>query len=168
VGTEGDDVIDGGAGNDTLSGEAGNDILIGGDGNDVLYGGDGDDVLIGGLGRDVLIGGSGADTFAFKSESDSVPGSPDRIVDFSRQEGDRIDVSGIDANVNTAGNDSFVFVERPNSPARLVSCAISSMPRDMPLSMETPMATGTRISRSSWPTPACSRWTTSTCNLRVM
>ena len=79
VGTDGDDVINGtngrdiiwgGAGNDTINGLSGNDILCGGSGNDVidggngqdeLYGGDDDDELYGGNGKDVLEGGDGDD-----------------------------------------------------------------------------------------------------------
>jgi Ca2+-binding RTX toxin-like protein len=79
VGTNFDDVIDGGwigpggplgAGNDTVSafdgddavyGLAGNDLLGGDQGNDRLYGGDDDDTLYGGAGRDSLFGDNGDD-----------------------------------------------------------------------------------------------------------
>ena len=45
-GSDGDDVLIGGAGNDTLLGGAGDDVLIGGPGLDVLDGGPGNNILI--------------------------------------------------------------------------------------------------------------------------
>lgn len=69
VGTEGDDVLEGGSGNDILCGLGGDDVLIGGSGDDVLVGGAGSDQLDGGSGNDTLYtdaddsvvdGGSGA------------------------------------------------------------------------------------------------------------
>ena len=104
--------LDGGAGNDFLFGLAGDDTLIGGAGNDTLDGGSNDDLLFGGSGGDSLTGGSGADTFLFTNISDMSlgDGPGDHIVDFERGI-DRIDLSGIDANVNAAGNQSFVIVD---------------------------------------------------------
>jgi Ca2+-binding RTX toxin-like protein len=63
----GSDRIFGGNGNDDISGGSGNDLLVGGNGNDSLNGGNGDDVLRGGKGADVMIGGAGADVFAFEA-----------------------------------------------------------------------------------------------------
>ncbi len=69
-GTDGDDVltggagknwITGGAGNDSITGGALDDILNGNSGQDSLYGGGGADVLLGGVGDDTLTGGAGAD-----------------------------------------------------------------------------------------------------------
>lgn len=57
TGTEGDDILVGGADADTLVGLGGNDIL---------QGGDGDDLLIGGPGRDLLDGGAGNDTVSYE------------------------------------------------------------------------------------------------------
>lgn len=100
AGTAAGDRLSGGGGNDTLLGEAGNDILYGnagddrlsgGSGNDVLVGNDGADRLTGGTGGDLLLGGAGADTFVFASMDER----GDRIYDFSRAGGDRIDLSGI-------------------------------------------------------------------------
>ena len=48
-----------------LNGTNGVDILDGGAGNDYLYGNAGDDTLIGGAGNDRLSGGNGADTYVF-------------------------------------------------------------------------------------------------------
>lgn len=62
-GTEGGDLIFGGAGNDTLHGRGGDDWLDGGEGDDELRGGEGDDVLFGGAGNDLLAGGGGRDSF---------------------------------------------------------------------------------------------------------
>lgn len=86
--------------NDTLSGDAGNNVLNGGSGHDVLNGGSG---------RDVLTGGAGVDRFVFNSVTDSVNGTPDRITDFTRSVGEKIDVSAIDANTSIAGNQAFIW-----------------------------------------------------------
>lgn len=109
AGTAGADTIYGQAGKDTLSGGASADTLYGGADNDTLDGGAGNDVLNGGLGRDDLTGGAGADTFRFYTASESNdPTKPDRIRDFTRAEGDKIDLSLIDANTVLGGNNDFV------------------------------------------------------------
>ena len=61
LGSNKDDVLDGGKGNDILNGKNGNDILNGNDGNDILVGGYGNDILSGGAGDDILWGGKGYD-----------------------------------------------------------------------------------------------------------
>ena len=62
VGTDGDDIINGGYIQDNIIlGGAGNDKLYGGSGDDRLDGGTGDDYLYGGSGDDILDGGSGDD-----------------------------------------------------------------------------------------------------------
>jgi VCBS repeat-containing protein len=118
VGTAGDDVLAGTAGADTLFGQAGDDeisagggadIVFGGAQNDTLAGGAGNDILSGGAGRDDLTGGAGADTFRFYVASDSTALEFDRIRDFSLAEGDRIDLSLIDANTVLGGNNAFTF-----------------------------------------------------------
>ena len=88
-----------------------NNRLSGGLGDDVLQGLGGDDVLIGGFGADRLSGGGGADLFIFRLVEGSQPGAAlrDRIGDFSRSEGDRIDLSAMDANTNLAGDQAFVL-----------------------------------------------------------
>lgn len=111
----GSDRLIGGSGSDILIGDAdrmtgkvggGADRLEGGDGDDWLYGdgrimdagvrggtdrlegGAGSDHLFGGGGSDTLFGGAGDDWFVFG------PGSGrDEIADFSRGDGDRIDLS---------------------------------------------------------------------------
>jgi Ca2+-binding RTX toxin-like protein len=81
-GGDGNDIADGGAGIDTVFGETGNDLVRGGAGNDQLFGGSGDDVIDGGIGADRLQGDAGGDVFVF--------GAGDRVLDFSRVEGDQI------------------------------------------------------------------------------
>ncbi|MDW3223373.1 MAG: calcium-binding protein [Paracoccaceae bacterium] len=130
-GSAGEDFLQGGDGNDTLEGNAqadelfgenGNDILRGGDGFDFLDGGAGNDILVGGNGKDILVGGFGmdilrgnaqADTFVFGSVSASTLALAD-IIDgiegVGNAGGDVIDVSGIDANSMSGGNQSFTFL----------------------------------------------------------
>ena len=100
VGNNTDNRITGNIGDDTLQGKSGADTLIGNDGNDTLVGDDG---------ADILIGGHGADRFVYNFVSDSVAGSMDRITDFSHADGDRIDVSLIDA-IDGGGDDDFTFI----------------------------------------------------------
>lgn len=110
-GGDGDDTLHGGNDNDDLAGDAGNDWLFGGAGADRLEGGIGDDRIQGSYGRDVLAGGAGADTFIFSNgDSAASAAGADRIRDFSRAEGDRIDLSAIDANGGAAGDGAFIFV----------------------------------------------------------
>jgi Ca2+-binding RTX toxin-like protein len=91
-------------------GRDGNDRLDGGSGTDLLNGGAGNDVLLGSTGNDRMTGGSGKDRFDFNSISDSgaASGTRDVIVDFRR--GDKVDLSGIDANAGASGNQSFRIV----------------------------------------------------------
>lgn len=103
--------LSGGAGDDKLSGFAGNDTLTGNAGDDLLKGNNGKDRLIGGLGHDTLVGGNGADTFVFRSAAEAGKGSDaDDIRDFSRSQGDKINLSGIDANTKASGNQAFDFI----------------------------------------------------------
>ena len=107
----GGDTLDGGGASDTLLGGDGADSLVGGAGDDRLTGGDAADILNGGAGKDVLTGGAGADIFVFDSITESAVGvARDVIVDFSRADGDVIDLSGIDANGSAAGMPDFTFI----------------------------------------------------------
>lgn len=114
------DVLDGRGGDDTLKGDVGKDTLLGGDGRDTLIGGAGADVLNGGNGDDIidgggingtdeLTGGKGADVFVFDKSSLNIS-EIDRILDFSRAEGDRIDLSLIDAVKSTTFDNPFSFI----------------------------------------------------------
>ena len=96
--------------------------MAGGFGSDTLNGAGGNDTLIGGTWRDTLNGGSGADRFLFESVADSSPSARDVIWDFSRVDGDKIDLSGIDANVNVAGDQAFEYSGRRCSTASPGSC----------------------------------------------
>ncbi len=104
------DRLDGGNGDDYLNGGAGIDALTGGIGNDDLYGEDGDDTLIGGTGADDLYGGLGNDTFKITNvfESGLASNTRDHIFDFTN--GDKVDLSSIDAKVGNWTNDAFTFI----------------------------------------------------------
>ena len=77
-----------------------------------IYGSAGDNAIYGGDGRDLLYGRDGADTFVFKdmTDSDVAVAGRDIIKDFDFAEGDRIDLSGIDANVGQVGDQDFQFI----------------------------------------------------------
>ncbi|MCC1493894.1 calcium-binding protein [Cognatishimia sp. F0-27] len=111
-GSFGQDTLNGLAGNDVLLGGANNDRLLGGANNDQLLGGSGADFLDGGPGRDLYTGGSGADVFHFAAISEMGIGQfgRDEVRDFSRAEGDVIDLSQIDANTGIGLDQSFVVV----------------------------------------------------------
>ncbi|MET0359814.1 MAG: M10 family metallopeptidase C-terminal domain-containing protein [Pararhizobium sp.] len=97
---------------DTLTGDSAANRLDGDKGNDRLSGGNGNDTLIGGAGSDILTGGAGADTFVYASWTESQTGTKlrDTITDFSSSSGDRIDLSGIDANLLLDGVQHFSFI----------------------------------------------------------
>jgi Ca2+-binding RTX toxin-like protein len=81
----------------------------GANGDDTLFGGDGNDILVGGGGADLMNGGAGADTFRLGTGDSGTGSAADRIIDF--QSGtDKIDLSGIDANSGTSGNQAFTFI----------------------------------------------------------
>ena len=120
-GQGGNDTLYGGDGNDQLSGGEGSDRIYGGNdrddisagnGDDVVYGEAGDDRIIGGSGVDIMHGGAGADRFDINSLSDTgnTLATSDRILDFNQAQGDRINLFGVDANTNVAGNDAFSFI----------------------------------------------------------
>jgi serralysin len=112
----GSDYLDGSTGNDTLNGSNDSDHLFGGAGSDILNGGHGNDYLNGGYGKDYLIGGGGKDIFDYDRVSESPVPHPlgfnpqyDFISGFNRAEGDKLDLSGIDANAYATGNQAFSF-----------------------------------------------------------
>jgi serralysin len=88
--TEASQYISNGASDKIVAGNGPNE-LYGNGGNDTLYGKDGNDLLVGGAGRDTLYGGNRADYFVF----DRAPGGKnvDRVMDFSRKQGDKIVLS---------------------------------------------------------------------------
>lgn len=133
----GDDQIQGHQGNDSLYGQDGRDTLFGQQGDDLLDGGAGNDSLWGGTGADTLRGGTGADTFNFARSVDSTirtteqiqlvtldsddTAGIDTILDFNRAEGDRIDISRIDAFDQSRDgfndNTPFTIVDGPSTAA---------------------------------------------------
>ncbi|QUJ77343.1 calcium-binding protein [Sulfitobacter albidus] len=101
VGDDNDNIVLGFGGNDRVFGFGGDDNLIGMQGNDTLAGG---------RGADSLNGGNGSDTFVFNDVSHSFFSERDTIVDFGVGGADRVDLSVIDANANTGGNQAFTFI----------------------------------------------------------
>ena len=112
LGYGGDDTIHGGDLGNSLIGQDGEDDLHGDAGNDGLDGGAGNDILHGGAGRDKLIGATGGDRFVWAVVEDAGVDehTADEIVDFDVGEGDRMDVSAIDANLVASGNQAFTFI----------------------------------------------------------
>ena len=82
--------------------------VVGSVGDDTITGNSGANVLRGGKGADVVTGGGGADTFVFAEREISSSGN-DKITDF--ESFDRIDLIGIDARTDVAGNNAFHFVD---------------------------------------------------------
>lgn len=116
-GKNGRDALSGDGGKDTLYGDGSNDTLSGGAGNDRLHGGKGADQLTGGAGADMLFGGMDGqrDVFVFTSASESKAGQRDTIQEFQSQ--DDIDLRGIDANGDMAGDQAFGFGSKAASHA---------------------------------------------------
>lgn len=114
-GGDDNDALYGMTGVDVLYGENGADYLDGGSDNDNLSGGYGADTLVGGTGADTLTGGVGADTFKFLSLADSTVAAPDDITDFSDVNGDKIDLSKIDANTLLPGDQAFTWIGNDNN-----------------------------------------------------
>jgi serralysin len=111
-GKDGNDLIYGGLNADTLSGGTGDDYLVGGRGKDSIDGGAGNDTIYGGKGADRLLGQGGADTYVYKKVSDSTAKASGRdSIRFKSAEGDKIDVSAIDANGKKPGNGKFKFID---------------------------------------------------------
>jgi VCBS repeat-containing protein len=117
-GQSGNDYVQGGSGADLLVGGAGIDTLLGDQGNDILidaqslavagssalmYGGDDSDILVcigsNAASQIIISGGTGTDTFVFATErSDASSGfhfGSLRVIDFSRGESDKIDLSDL-------------------------------------------------------------------------
>ncbi|MFF7706570.1 retention module-containing protein [Pseudomonas sp. NPDC007930] len=116
----GDDTINGGNGDDILFGQAGDDTLIGGAGNDIL---------IGGKGNDTLYGGTGADTFMWLkgdlNTSGGTNGGADLIKDFSKAEGDKIDISDLLGNPTDANIDSYLKITTSTDANHVTTSTLS-------------------------------------------
>jgi VCBS repeat-containing protein len=111
TGTSRSDVLRAGDSGQTLIGVGGNDTLIGGKGNDIL---------ISGGGNDVLTGGAGADTFKYVALNESPKSAvtatvTDTITDFSKLQGDKVDLSGILTSSSTVT--STINIDQTLSPS---------------------------------------------------
>lgn len=91
-----------------MNGGQGGDSLIGGAKRDVLFGRGGNDFVQGFRGGDRLSGGNGVDNFYYTTLLDSRVADPDTITDFGLG-ADLIDVSVIDADAVTGGDQAFHF-----------------------------------------------------------
>ena len=93
---------------ENLTGSKFNDSLTGSLGANSLDGGRGQDLIIGGGGADQLTGGAGNDVFRYLTLGDSTLVAMDLITDLGAK--DRIDLSALDADANTAGDQAFLQV----------------------------------------------------------
>lgn len=82
--------------------------ILGSSSNDRIIGSTAGDRLFGQGGADTITGGAGSDTISFYAGDSGVgPGNRDIVLDFS--EGDKIDLSVVDASTTLAGDQEFVF-----------------------------------------------------------
>ncbi len=98
-----------GAGDDRLTGNDAGNVLRGGGGADILQGGLGGDMTEGGAGADVFVLGGPGDSRQRGPRSDGKKAMPDQLPDFTSGT-DKIDLSLLDANAGTAGDDAFSYV----------------------------------------------------------
>ncbi|MFC3074631.1 M10 family metallopeptidase C-terminal domain-containing protein [Shinella pollutisoli] len=80
---------------ENIEGSRFNDKIILGKADGWAWGGAGKDTIVAGTGKNWLGGDKGADTFMFLSSKHSTASKLDTIEDFSRKQGDRIDVSRV-------------------------------------------------------------------------
>ena len=112
--------VNGGSRADSITGSIAANVLIGRDGGDTLVGLAGEDRLIGGgsrdtlnggAARDIMTGGAERDFFVFTTTADSNVAARQRDIITDFQAGtDRFNISAIDANSGTAGNEAFSFI----------------------------------------------------------
>ena len=102
-GMDGDDTLHGSDGNDVFYGMSGNDVIWGGDDHDILYGNFGDDTLNGGDGDDILNGGEGSDHMDGADGIDTVS-----YADFTRGVGVQLDMN---IGWNGAKGDQYFNIE---------------------------------------------------------
>jgi Ca2+-binding RTX toxin-like protein len=93
---------------DLIYGNDSNNVIVGGASNDTILARGGNDTIIGGHGGDSMSGMAGTDTFKFMSLSDIANG--DFASDFILGQ-DKIDLSAIDADLNTPGDQAFQLVD---------------------------------------------------------
>lgn len=87
-------------------------VLTGNELRNTIHGGDGDDTIDGGGGADVLYGGAGADRFVLSRPADSNYAScgHDMVEDFSQAQHDILDLSRLDADLGTPGDQGFTLI----------------------------------------------------------
>jgi serralysin len=93
----------------TVYAGSGADTLAGGERADEIWGRGGADMIRGGLGADILRGGEGSDVFDYDDVAESTAAARDSILDFTSGS-DRIDLSGIDANILAEGDQAFTWI----------------------------------------------------------
>jgi len=115
--------VGGGQGVDTLLGI---ENVLGSNFGDMLTGSTLANSFTGGGGKDTLTGGAGNDRFVYLATTDSAIGAnADRVTDLTL--GDILDLSGIDANANTAGiNEAFTQVGSFSNSAGQFTLAFDS------------------------------------------
>lgn len=89
----------------------GDDIIVGTEKNDIIHAKAGKDILVGIGGDDRLQGDAGADIFYFDATKNE---GFDTIVDFSRLEGDKINIANADesmVSINQSGQDSVINID---------------------------------------------------------
>lgn len=122
LGSDADDRFLGSAGANQIAGRQGNDTIDGRAGSDTIAGSEGADLLIGGLGLDHIytfrsdfnLDDDARDIVRFRkiAESGATLATADVIEYFVSKAGaggDRIDLSAIDADPASAGNQAFTF-----------------------------------------------------------
>ncbi|HEX8308279.1 MAG TPA: M10 family metallopeptidase C-terminal domain-containing protein [Allosphingosinicella sp.] len=82
--------------------------VFAGQGNDVLTGSQNADLIVGREGADMLTGNGGNDVFRYNSAGESTSAGRDKILDFAA--GDLVDLSRIDADTLSAGDQAFTFI----------------------------------------------------------
>ena len=94
-----------------LQGSFEDDVIYGFGSSDTIFGFAGADRIVGGGGRDKMAGGAGRDIFdyTFASDTGKSASTRDKILDFKHGQ-DKIDLSDIDAKINTSTNETFKFV----------------------------------------------------------
>ncbi|CAN7475237.1 hypothetical protein LJR219_003220 [Phenylobacterium sp. LjRoot219] len=132
LGGQGDDRVSGQAGDDIINGNLGYDVCDGGDGDDVVRGGQGDDILHGDAGVDWLSGDRGNDTLSGGAGADifhsSATAGLDLVTDFSRADGDRIQLdAGTAYSLRQQGGDTVIDMGGDNRLV-LVGVTASNLP----------------------------------------
>lgn len=86
--------------------------VIGSNNNDAIFGSNGANRITGAQGFDQMTGRGGADQFVFRAAADARVSNDnvDIVVDFSRAQGDKINLHAMDANTAATGNQDFHLI----------------------------------------------------------